>query len=115
MVDTLNIVDPYTRLLRNFTRDDQRLCAILLDSLANIDYVQVIGQSIYVPDALQSQVAVAQTLRQPRNPSRFLRLRVYDIIDLVRRWGSQRRSGETFRLRLGASRLLRLRLQPELP
>ncbi len=25
MVDTLNILDPYTHLLRRFTRDDQRL------------------------------------------------------------------------------------------
>ena len=41
---------------------------ILLDALANIDYVQVIGQSMDVPDALQSQVAVAQTLRYTTKP-----------------------------------------------
>lgn len=86
MVDTLNILDPYTRELRRFTRDDQRLCAILLDSLANIDYVQVIGQSIDVPDALQSQVAVAQTLRYTTKPILvypYDRAGLLDIIDLV--------------------------------
>jgi trimethylamine--corrinoid protein Co-methyltransferase len=62
------------------------LCARLLDALPNIDYVQVIGQSSDVPDPIQSQVAVAQTLRQTTKP-----VLVYpydltglmDVIDLV--------------------------------
>jgi trimethylamine---corrinoid protein Co-methyltransferase len=86
MVDTLNIIDPYSRTQRNFTRDDQRLCATLLDALTNIDYVQVIGQSIDVPDPLQSQVAVAQTLRHTTKPILvypYDRAGLMDIIDLV--------------------------------
>ena len=86
MVDTLNIIDPYLHTQRNFTLADQGLCARLLDALPNIDYVQVIGQSMDVPDPVQSQVAVAQTLRYTTKP-----VLVYpydltglmDVIDLV--------------------------------
>ncbi len=68
IADTFFVQDPYTRQIRKFVKDDQRWLTAVIDSLSGIDYVQCVGQAYDVPDALQTQVAVAQTVKQTHKP-----------------------------------------------
>ncbi len=68
IADTFYVLDSYTGQVRKFLKDDQRWLASVIDSLPGIDYVQCVGQAHDVPDTLQTQVAVAQTVKQTLKP-----------------------------------------------
>jgi trimethylamine---corrinoid protein Co-methyltransferase len=68
IADTFYIHDPYTKQVRPFLKEDQRWLASVIDSVPEIDYVQCVGQAHDVPDALQNQVAVAETVKQTSKP-----------------------------------------------
>ena len=68
IADTFYVQDPYTRQFRKFLKEDQSWLAAVIDSLPGIDYVQCVGQAHDVPDSLQTQVAVAQTVKQTLKP-----------------------------------------------
>jgi trimethylamine---corrinoid protein Co-methyltransferase len=68
IADTFYVLDPYTKQVRPFLKADQRWLATVIDSLAGIDYVQCVGQAHDVPDTLQNQVAVAETVKQTSKP-----------------------------------------------
>ncbi len=68
IADTFYVLDPYTKQVRQFLKDDQCWLASVIDSLPGIDYVQCVGQAHDVPDMLQTQVAVAQTVKQTSKP-----------------------------------------------
>lgn len=68
IADTFYVLDPETRSVRPFLKADQGWLATVIDALPGIEYVQCVGQAHDVPDSLQSQVAVAQTVRRTRKP-----------------------------------------------
>ena len=80
IADTFYVLDPYTRQVRPFLKDDQRWLAAVIDSLPGIDYVQCVGQAQDVPDTLQNQVAVAETIKQTSKP---LLIYPYDRLGLL--------------------------------
>lgn len=86
IADTFYVHDPFTRSTRPFYKDDQRWLTIVIDALDNIDYVQVVGQSHDVPNPLQSQLALLQTLRHTTKPILvypYDRAGLLDILDVV--------------------------------
>jgi trimethylamine---corrinoid protein Co-methyltransferase len=68
ITDTFYVIDPYTGSIRPFVKEDQRWLTRVIDALPGIQYVQCVGQAHDVPDNLQSQVAVLQTLRETSKP-----------------------------------------------
>ncbi len=68
IADTFYVQDPYTQATRPFLKNDQHWLTTVIDALDNIDYVQVVGQAHDVPNELQSQVALLQTLRSTTKP-----------------------------------------------
>ena len=68
IADTFFVHDPYTRQARPFLKEDQCWLASVIDSLPGIDYVQCVGQAHDVPDTLQTQVAVSETVKQTSKP-----------------------------------------------
>jgi len=68
IADTFYVLDPYTRQIRPFLKEDQCWLASVIDSLPGIDYVQCVGQAHDVPDTLQTQVAVAETVKHTSKP-----------------------------------------------
>ena len=68
IADTFYVLDPHTRQVRKFLKEDQSWLAAVIDSLPGIDYVQCVGQAHDVPDTLQNQVAVAETVKQTSKP-----------------------------------------------
>lgn len=84
--DTFYVLDAYTGEVRPFLKDDQAWLASVIDALPGIDYVQVVGQAHDVPDRLQSQVAVAQTVRRTTKPILvypYDRLGLLDILEIL--------------------------------
>ncbi len=67
-VDSPHIIDPVTRRIRPFSREDQSWFTRVLDELPNIDWIICGGQSCDVPDELQIQVAVLETVRNTTKP-----------------------------------------------
>jgi trimethylamine--corrinoid protein Co-methyltransferase len=85
--DTFYVLDPYQRSVRPFLKDDQGWLARVIDALAGIEYVQCVGQAHDVPDSLQSQLAVVQTMRQTAKPILvypYDRAGLLDILDIAR-------------------------------
>jgi trimethylamine--corrinoid protein Co-methyltransferase len=68
IADTFYVSDPYTRTVRPFLKEDQGWLATVIDALPGIDYVQCVGQAHDVQEALQTQVAFAQTVRHTAKP-----------------------------------------------
>lgn len=68
IADTFYVLDPYKGIVRPFLIEDQGWLTTVIDALPGIDYVQCVGQAHDVPDSLQSQLAVAQTLRRTTKP-----------------------------------------------
>lgn len=68
LVDTAYILDGDASAVRPFVRSDQGRMAAVLNALPNIDWLQCVGQAHDVPDPLQTQVAVAETLRHATKP-----------------------------------------------
>jgi len=68
IADTFYVLDPYHGNVRPFLKQDQSWLATVIDALSGIEYVQCVGQAHDVPDSLQSQLAVAQTVRQTTKP-----------------------------------------------
>ncbi len=68
LADTFYVVDPYSRRVRPFLKNDQRTMATVLDALPNIEWIQCVGQAHDVPNELQTQVAVLETLRTSTKP-----------------------------------------------
>ncbi|MDI6696089.1 MAG: trimethylamine methyltransferase family protein [Anaerolineales bacterium] len=86
IADTFYVHDPYTRSTRPFLKDDQRWLTTVIDALDNIEYVQVVGQAHDVPNELQSQAALLQTLRNTAKPILvypYDRAGLLDILDAV--------------------------------
>lgn len=86
IADTLYVLDAYTGEVRPYLKGDQAWLATVIDALPGIDYVQVVGQAHDVPDCLQSQVAVAQTVRKTTKPILvypYDRLGLLDILEII--------------------------------
>jgi trimethylamine--corrinoid protein Co-methyltransferase len=86
IADTFYVLDPYTRSVRPFLKADQSWLATVIDALPGIEYVQCVGQAHDVPDSLQSQVAVAQTVRRTSKPILvypYDRAGLLDILDML--------------------------------
>ncbi len=86
IADTIFVLDPYRRTSRPFVKADQLWLTRLLDALPNIDWIQCVGQSKDVPDGLQTQVAVSQSLRATSKPIiayPYDRQGLLDILDLA--------------------------------
>jgi trimethylamine--corrinoid protein Co-methyltransferase len=85
LADTIFVVDPYQRTNRPYTRADQPWFATILDALLNIDWIMCVGQAIDVPNELQTQMAVLQTVRRTTKPIWALpydRAGLLDILEL---------------------------------
>lgn len=86
IADTFYIQDPYTCTVRPFLKADQGWLATVIDALPGIEYVQCVGQAHDVPDNLQSQVAVLQTVRRTHKPILvypYDRAGLLDILDML--------------------------------
>jgi trimethylamine--corrinoid protein Co-methyltransferase len=86
IADTFYIRDPYTHSVRPFLMADQGWLATVIDALPGIEYVQCVGQAHDVPDSLQSQVAVSETLRRTSKPILvypYDRAGLLDILDML--------------------------------
>ena len=86
IADTFYIQDPYPRSVRPFLKADQGWLATVIDALPGIEYVQCVGQAQDVPDNLQSQVAVSQTVRRTSKPILvypYDRAGLLDILDML--------------------------------
>lgn len=86
ITDTFYVQDPYQQAVRPFLKDDQRWLTTVVDTLPNLDYVQVVGQAHDTSDRLQSQTAVAQTMRCTTKPILvypYDRQGLLDILELV--------------------------------
>jgi trimethylamine--corrinoid protein Co-methyltransferase len=68
LVDTFYVLDLESRRARPFQKADQAWLATVLDALPNIDWLQCVGQAHDVPENLQTQMAVAQTIRHSVKP-----------------------------------------------
>jgi len=86
LADTVFVHDPYQRTNRPFCKADQSWFTTLLDALPSIDYVQCVGQATDVPPALQTQVAVAQSVCHTTKPLWVLpydRTGLSDVLDCL--------------------------------
>jgi len=86
IADTFFVQDPYQHSVRPFVIKDQCWLTTVIDALANIDYVQVVGQAEDVPAELQSQLAFAQTIRYTTKPILvypYDRVGLLDILDVA--------------------------------
>ena len=86
IADTFYVLDPNSRSVRPFLKSDQSWLATVIDALPGIEYVQCVGQAHDVPDSLQSQVAVAQTVRRTNKPILvypYDRAGLLDILDML--------------------------------
>ncbi|PWH17531.1 MAG: hypothetical protein DDG58_07895 [Ardenticatenia bacterium] len=86
LADTVFVRDPYTCSNRPYRKADQVWFTTLLDALPNIDYIQCVGQAADVPNALQTQVAVLQTVCHTSKPIWVLpydRQGLLDTLDCV--------------------------------
>ncbi|MGQ9501389.1 MAG: trimethylamine methyltransferase family protein [Anaerolineae bacterium] len=86
LADTVFIRDPYTCSNRPYRKADQTWFTTLLDALPNIDYIQCVGQAVDVPDTLQTQVAVLQSMRHTSKPIWVLpydRRGLLDVLDCL--------------------------------
>jgi trimethylamine---corrinoid protein Co-methyltransferase len=84
--DTFYVLDPYLGRVRPFLKGDQSWLARVVDALPGIEYVQCVGQAHDVPDSLQSQQAVVQTVRCTTKPILvypYDRTGLLDILDIV--------------------------------
>lgn len=85
LADTIFVHDPYQRANRPYVRDDQTWFASVLDALPNVDWIMCVGQAMDVPNALQTQTAVLETVRRSEKPIWALpydRAGLLDILDL---------------------------------
>jgi trimethylamine--corrinoid protein Co-methyltransferase len=86
LADTIFVFDPYQRTNRPYVKADQEWFATALDALPNIDWIMCVGQAADVPNSLQTQVAVAQTIRRTTKPIWALpydRAGLLDILDVL--------------------------------
>ncbi len=84
LADTVFVRDPYSYSNRPYRKADQVWFTTLLDALPNIDYIQCVGQAADVPDVLQTQVAVLQSVCHTSKPIWVLpydRRGLLDILD----------------------------------
>lgn len=61
--DMLQIIDPVTDEIRDFTREDTEMMTKVADYLPNIDFVLSVGLASDVPEKIQSQLALLDTVR----------------------------------------------------
>lgn len=83
LADTVFVRDPYSGTNRPYHTADQAWFTTLLDALPNIDYVQCVGQAADVPNALQTQVAVLQSIRHTIKPIWMLPYDRRDLLDVL--------------------------------
>ena len=85
--DTFYLLDLPSGHARNFLRADQGTSARLLDALPSIDWIQCVGQAHDVPEGLQTQLAVLETVRHSSKPILaypYDRQGVLDLVELSR-------------------------------
>ena len=68
LADTFYLLDLQAGRARSFQIADQVPMARLLDCLPGIEWIQCVGQAHDVPDGLQTQMAVLETVRQSAKP-----------------------------------------------
>jgi trimethylamine--corrinoid protein Co-methyltransferase len=86
IADTFFVLDPYERRNRPFVKGDQLWFTTVLDALPNIEWIQCVGQAREVPNDLQTQVAVAQSVRRTTKPLWVLpydRAGLLDVLELL--------------------------------
>jgi trimethylamine--corrinoid protein Co-methyltransferase len=87
LADTFYFFDLASGKPRPFVLEDQGRIARLLDALPGIDWIQCVGQSHDVPESLQTQMAVLETVRRSSKPILaypYDRQGVLDLADLSR-------------------------------
>ena len=85
--DTFYLLDLPSGRARSFLRADQGRSARLLDALPSIDWIQCVGQAHDVPEGLQTQLAVLETVRHSSKPILaypYDRQGVLDLVELSR-------------------------------
>jgi trimethylamine--corrinoid protein Co-methyltransferase len=86
LADTIFVHDPYQRTNRPYVKADQPWFATVLDALANVDWIMCVGQAMDVPNRLQTQTAVLQTVRRTTKPIWTLpydRAGLLDVLEAV--------------------------------
>ena len=68
LADTFYLLDLHAGRARPFEIADQGPIARLLDSLPGIEWIQCVGQAHDVPEGIQTQQAVLETVRQSSKP-----------------------------------------------
>jgi len=87
LADTFYFLDLASGKPRPFVLEDQGRIARLLDALPGIEWIQCVGQAHDVPEALQTQLAVLETVRRTSKPILaypYDRQGVLDLADLSR-------------------------------
>jgi len=61
--DMLKIIDPFSNKIRDFLREDTKLMTSIANKLSNISFILAVGLAYDVPQKIQSQIAMLDTLK----------------------------------------------------